>query len=34
VVAQLKSALATRNLTLTETAPAVWQVKSNPGAKP
>jgi general secretion pathway protein L len=34
VVAQLKSALATRKLVLTETAPATWQIKSNPGAKP
>lgn len=34
VLAQLKSALATRNLTLTETAPATWLIKTNPGAKP
>jgi len=33
VVAQLKSALAARNLTLSETAPAVWLIKLAPGAK-
>ena len=33
VVAQLKSSLATRNLTLTEVAPAVWQIALQPGAK-
>lgn len=34
VQAQLKSALAMRKLSLTETAPAVWQIKSSPGVKP
>lgn len=34
VVAQLKSALAMRNLTLTETAPALWQVRHTAGVKP
>ena len=34
VLAQLKSSLATRNLSLTETAPATWQIKSTAGAKP
>jgi general secretion pathway protein L len=34
VVAQLKSALALRNLSMTETAPAVWLIKTNPGVKP
>ena len=34
VLAQLKSALAARNLTLTESAPAVWLIKSSTGSKP
>jgi general secretion pathway protein L len=34
VLAQLKSALAIRNLSLTETAPAVWLIKPTPGVKP
>ena len=33
VLSQLKGALATRNLSLTETAPATWQIR-NTGAKP
>ncbi|MFL6711250.1 MAG: type II secretion system protein GspL [Massilia sp.] len=33
VLAQLKSALGARNITVTETAPAVWTVKANPGVK-
>lgn len=33
-LAQLKSSLATRNLSLTEAAPAVWLVKLNAGVKP
>ena len=34
LLAQLKSSLATRNLSLTEAAPAVWLLKLNPGVKP